>query len=271
MSFFRLIVNADDFGYSEAVNRAILNSFESSLVTSTSIMANMPGFDHAVGLIRRHDLKEQKVGVHLNLTEGFPLSRTLTACPTFCGEDGRFIYHRDRSLFRLSRKERVAVEDELRMQLERVLAAGIRPSHLDSHHHVHTEWAIAPLVCGLARRYGIRRIRLTRNMGPVPSRAKRWYKKLFNYWFLGRRSGLVDNTDYFGDIADMNYFLNRGEGRRENSAGAGRAKSAGVGRAGGWARDLSFEIMVHPLFDPSGRLVDLDGRDLREGLQPFIP
>jgi predicted glycoside hydrolase/deacetylase ChbG (UPF0249 family) len=257
MRFSRLIVNADDFGYSEAVNGAILNSFESFLLTSTSIVANMPGFDHAVGLIRRHAFLERKVGLHLNLTEGFPLSRSLMACPLFCGGDGRLIYHRDRSLFRLSRKELAAVYDELRMQLERVLAAGIRPSHLDSHHHVHTEWAIAPLVCRLARSYGIRRIRLTRNMGPVPSRAKRWYKKFFNYWFLGRHSGLVDNTDYFGDIADMNYFLNSDSSARANSSRGGQ--------------DHSFEIMVHPLFDPSGRLVDLDGRDLREGLQPFIP
>jgi chitin disaccharide deacetylase len=259
MVYSRLIVNADDFGYSEAVNRAIMSGFESSLLTSTSIMANMPGFDHAVGLLRRNSFLQQKVGLHLNLTEGFPLSRTLTDCPVFCSEDGRLIYDRDRSLFRLSRQEREAVYEELRMQLERVLTAGIRPVHLDSHHHSHTEWAIAPLVCRLARSYGIRRIRLTRNMGLVPSPAKRWYKKLFNYWWLGRHSGLVDNTDYFGDIGDMNYFLNTGA--------KGRAKTEFKRRL----QDLSFEIMVHPLFDPTGRLVDYDGKDLREELLPFTP
>lgn len=242
MVFSRLIVNADDFGYSEAVNRAIMSGFESGLLTSTSIMANMPGFDHAVGLIQLHPVLQEKVGIHLNLTEGFPLSQALMACPTLCGENGRFAYDRDRSLFRLGRKEREAVYEELQMQLERVLAAGIRPSHLDSHHHVHTEWAIAPLVCRLARSYGIRRIRLTRNMGLMPSRARRWYKRLFNYWFLGRHRGLVDNTDYFGDIGDMHYFLNTGVKKR--------------------LEGLSFEIMVHPQFDPTGRLVDYDGKDL---------
>jgi predicted glycoside hydrolase/deacetylase ChbG (UPF0249 family) len=251
MAFSRLIVNADDFGYSETVNRAIVTSFESSLVTSTSIMANMPGFDHAVGLVRQHAALQDSVGVHLNLTEGFPLSRVLPACPLFCGEGGRLIYDRDRSLFRLTPKERKAVDEELRMQVERVLAAGIRPTHLDSHHHSHTEWAIAPLVCRLARDYGIRRIRLTRNMGQIPSRAKRLYKKLFNAWFLGPRSGLAENTDYFGDIDDMNYFLHR---RDQKPAG-----------------NLSFEIMVHPLFDKNGQLVDYDGRDLRLGLLSFTP
>ena len=189
------------------------------------------------------------------------------ACPTFCGEDGHLIYHRDSPLFRLSRQERGAIYEELRMQLERVLAAGIRPSHLDSHHHSHTEWAIAPLVCRLARDFGIRRIRLTRNMGPVPSRAKRWYKKLFNYRFLGRHSGLVDNTDYFGDIADMSYFLNAGGRGGENAIRGARA-NAGVKKR---LEGLSFEIMVHPLFDPSGRLVDYDGKDLREALLCLTP
>lgn len=251
MAFSRLIVNADDFGYNESVNRAIVKGFESAFVTSTSIMANMPGFDHAVGLVNQHPFLQGSVGLHLNLTEGFPLSRALPDCPLFCGEGGRLIYDRDRSLFRLSRKERDAVYEEFQMQLERVVAAGIRPVHLDSHHHSHTEWAIAPLVCRLARQYDIRRIRLTRNMGHIPSRAKQIYKRLFNYWFLGRRSGLVKNTDYFGDIDDMNFFLN-----------SRKSKSAG---------NLSFEIMVHPLFDKTGGLVDYDGRDLRLALSTFTP
>jgi hypothetical protein len=274
MRFSRLIVNADDFGYSEAVNKAILTGFESALLTSTSLMANMPGFDDAVGIVGRGDVLGQKVGVHLNLTEGFALSGALAACRRFCESDGRFIYRRDRSLFRLSRQERVAVYAELRMQLERVLAAGIQPTHLDSHHHVHTEWAIAPLVCRLARTYGIRRVRLTRNIGPVGNRAKHWYKTFFNYWFLGRRSGLVDNTDYFGDVGDMNYFLDiggRGMGGRTGAggrSGAGGKRMVGGGRiARGGPGDPSFEIMVHPMFDPSGRLVDLGGRDLREELR----
>ena len=151
MALSRLIVNADDFGYSEAVNRAIVCGFESSLVNSTSLMANMPGFDHAIGLIRKHPFLQQHAGLHLNLTEGYPLSRALSACPTFCGSGGRLTYHRERPLFRLSRRERVAVYEEMEMQLERVVVAGIRPTHLDSHHHAHTEWAIAPLVCRLAR------------------------------------------------------------------------------------------------------------------------
>lgn len=261
MALSRLIVNADDFGYSEAVNRAIVSGFESSLVNSTSLMANMPGFDHAIGLIRKHPFLQRHVGLHLNLTEGYALSRALPAFPTFCGTDGRLIYHRERPLFRLSRRERAAVYEEMEMQLERVMAAGIRPTHLDSHHHTHTEWAIAPLVCRLARANGIGRVRLSRNMGLVPSRLKRGYKKVFNHWFLGPRSGL-NNTDYFGDIQDMNYFL--------RECGRGRRARAGGGKGLPGREDLSFEIMVHPLFDASGGLVDFDGKDLRQELLPVL-
>jgi predicted glycoside hydrolase/deacetylase ChbG (UPF0249 family) len=261
MALSRLIVNADDFGYSESVNRAIVCGFESSLVNSTSLMANMPGFDHAIGLIRKHPFLQRHAGLHLNLTEGYALSRALSACPTFCGSGGLFIYHRERLLFRLSRRERAAVYEEMEMQLERVVAAGIRPTHLDSHHHAHTEWAIAPLVCRLARANGIERVRLTRNMGLVPSRLKRWYKKVFNHWFLGRRSGL-NNTDFFGDIRDMNYVLRGGAG---GERGRARGERARPGR-----EDLCYEIMVHPLFDASGGLVDFDGKDLRQELLPLL-
>jgi chitin disaccharide deacetylase len=84
MKLSGLIVNADDFGYSVPVNNAILRSFERSLVNSTSLMANMPGFGHAVDLIRGHAVLEGKVGLHLNLTEGFPLSSSLRGLSFFC-------------------------------------------------------------------------------------------------------------------------------------------------------------------------------------------
>ena len=257
MTLSRLIVNADDFGYSVSVNHAILRSFERSLVNSTSLMANMPGFEHAVGLIREHAVLQEKVGLHLNLTEGFPLSSSLWAHPLFCDSSGGFVYQRARPLFRLGRAQRSAIYEEMQAQLERLLAAGIHPTHLDSHHHVHTEWAIAPLVCRLARVYGVPRIRLTRNMGLVDNYPRRLYKKMFNRWYLGPRSGFA-NTDYFGDIRDMKVF----SGAANGGAGTDVPAAHLAGR--------SFEIMVHPLFDEGGNLVDYDRTDLQEELMPIL-
>src|ERR1700679_91642 len=132
-----LIINADDFGLSSIVNRAILTSMEEGLVTSTSMMANMPGFEHAVGLVRVHAKLAGRIGVHLNLTEGRPLSKPILDCPLFCNDQGVFAYQRT-PLFFLSKKVREAVYLEFKAQVERMLDAGIKPIHLDSHHHIHT-------------------------------------------------------------------------------------------------------------------------------------
>jgi predicted glycoside hydrolase/deacetylase ChbG (UPF0249 family) len=167
MALSVLIINADDFGYSLTANQAILRSFERKFVNSTSLMANMAGFDDAINMVNRNTVLQGRVGVHLNLTEGYPVTRLLHGLPAFCDDDGRLVYDRRKALIHLGRKEKDGLYGELKAQLEKVLSAGIRPTHLDSHHHVHTEWAIAPLVCRLAREYGIRRIRLTRNIGPI--------------------------------------------------------------------------------------------------------
>jgi predicted glycoside hydrolase/deacetylase ChbG (UPF0249 family) len=246
MALSTLIINADDFGMSSSVNLAILTSIETGLVTSTSMMANMPGFESAVTLVREHKDLQNRIGVHLNLTEGRPLSRPILDCPLFCSVDGYLALDREYPLFHLSRKEKDAAYTELKTQLERVLAAGIRPIHLDSHHHIHTEWAIAPLVCRLAREYQIPRIRLTRNIGRPPAYPKRIYKHLFNRWRLAGPAKLK-NTDYFGDIGDLLYFSKHH-----------------------WPTGKTIEVMVHPLFDEKGGLVDLDRKDLRRQLSPIL-
>jgi chitin disaccharide deacetylase len=241
----KIIVNADDFGYSVAVNQAIIQSFERSLVTSTSLMANMPGFEDAVRLAGIHVFLEGKVGLHLNLTEGYPLSQAIRSCKKFCHPAGYFIYNRQEPLFFLSAQEQAAVYEEMKAQLERVIAAGILPSHLDSHHHIHTEWAIARLAARLGRSYGVRRIRLSRNTGERTGYSRKFYKRVFNQWFLKRYSGIT-STDYFGDIQDMQIFLSTRP-----------------------SRGKSIEIMVHPILE-EGVLVDGDSKDLQEQLETLI-
>lgn len=252
MALSVLIINADDFGYSLTINQAILRSFERKFINSTSLMANMAGFDDAINMVNRNTVLQGKVGVHLNLTEGYPVTRLLRGLPAFCDDSGRLVYGRQRPLILLGRKEKDGLYGELKAQLEKVLSAGIRPTHLDSHHHVHTEWAIAPLVCRLAREYGIRRIRLTRNMGPVDHYIRRIYKRVYNSWYLGRHSGFA-NTDYFGDIADISCH----------------AKADGRGSIM-LSPDRSYEVMVHPLFDDHANLVDLNGEDLGQQLLPVL-
>jgi len=247
MSTNKIIINADDFGYNATVNRAIIKSFQQGLITSSSLMANMPGFEDAVGLMREHSFLQGKVGVHLNLTEGYPLSVAIRGCQRFCDlVSGQFVYARQSSLFFLNAREQKAVYEELTAQLERLLAAGIRPSHLDSHHHIHTEWAVARLVARLGQAYGIRKIRLTRNMGLQRRGPKMLYKSVFNRWYLKGYAGITA-ADYFGDIHDWNFL-------QQTHPPAGK----------------NIEIMVHPLFNEEGVLVDYDQKDLQEQLGPVI-
>jgi predicted glycoside hydrolase/deacetylase ChbG (UPF0249 family) len=83
-----LIVNADDFGLSEAVNRAVIQAHENGIVTSTSIMAGGEAFEHAAALAAR--CPTLGVGVHLTLTELRPVA---ASTPSLVRSDGRFARH----------------------------------------------------------------------------------------------------------------------------------------------------------------------------------
>lgn len=137
----RLIVNADDFGVSRAVNLGIIDCFRKGIVTSATIMMNMPQAEDAVMLAKEHGLP---VGLHLVITSGFPISDDV---PSLVGEDGRF-RKRKEQLTGYSLKD---VEREFRSQIEKALMLGLVPTHLDSHHHVHMEPGISDIVGELAK------------------------------------------------------------------------------------------------------------------------
>jgi chitin disaccharide deacetylase len=154
----RLIVNADDFGIAEAVNRGIVEAHDRGIVTSTSLMAGGPAFAHAVDLARSRP--RLSVGVHLTLTELEPLANGAGAA-TLLGPDGRFLPHATQLAARVLRGglDVAAVRAELEAQIRRVLDAGIAVSHLDGHQHVHVLPGVAPVVAELAAHFGIRAVR----------------------------------------------------------------------------------------------------------------
>jgi len=159
----QLIVNADDFGISEGVNRGIVEAHRQGILTSTTLMANMPAFEQAIALSSENP--DLGVGIHLNLTAGVPLLPT-SEVSTLVSEDGRFLRMgvalRQLTLGRLDLQQ---VEAELGAQVEKSLAAGIVPTHLDSHHHLHTHPALQPTAISLALRHGIGGVRSTIELG----------------------------------------------------------------------------------------------------------
>jgi len=225
-----IIINADDFGMDMAVNDAIVEAFARDLISSTSIMVNMPGFADAVKLAHGLGLQD-RIGVHLNITQGRPATAWIARCRGLCDEAGEF--RARRTMFHLTREEMCAVEEELEAQVGACIDAGIRPTHLDSHHHVHTEWAVGQLVINVARRVGIKAVRLTRNCGVGINATRAAYKCAYN---LRLRIYGLAKTRYFGSARDVQTVL-----RNTHAA---------------------IEVMVHPRWSDSGGLVDLDGVEL---------
>jgi chitin disaccharide deacetylase len=157
----QLIVNADDFGLSEAVNIGIVDSHKNGIVTSTSLMACGAAFAHAVKLAK--EVTTLDVGVHLTLTGERPVLPAARV-PTLVDEEGRFIPHTTTFLqcYLLGRIRLSEVERELDAQVERVTAEGLSASHLDGHQHVHMLPGIRRVVGRIARRHGITAIRFPR-------------------------------------------------------------------------------------------------------------
>jgi len=153
----RLVVNADDFGVSERVNAGIASAHREGIVTATSLMAVGRAFEHAVGLLQ--GAPSLDVGVHLTLVAERPLRQ---ARSTLAGPDGRLPPGAGAFTRRWlsGRIRRADVEAEWSAQIERVLDSGIRPSHLDSHQHVHVLPGLLDLARELAGRHGIPFVRL---------------------------------------------------------------------------------------------------------------
>jgi len=154
-----LIVNADDFGWTEGVNRGILEAHRNGIVTSASLLANGTGFASAVELARRAELG---VGVHLNLSDGPPVAGP-GSVPALVNGAGEMDAPPERLLLRIMARSLPVkeVEKEWDAQIRRVRDAGIAPTHLDAHKHVHMLPGLFPIALRLAKRHGIGAIRIS--------------------------------------------------------------------------------------------------------------
>lgn len=153
-----LIVNGDDLGYARGVNRGIGDCAAAGILRSTTLMANGAAFDDAVALAYSHENLD--VGVHLVLTKLPAVARHLgidglvdeRGC--LPGTPGELLLGILNGSIR-----RGAIRRELSSQLTKVLDCGLRPTHLDSHKHVHVIPQVLEVVVELAREFAIPWIR----------------------------------------------------------------------------------------------------------------
>lgn len=154
-----LLINADDFGWTDGHNLGIVQANRSGIVNRASLLCNGFAFDQAVELA--HSLAELKIGVHLSLNEVRPLLPA-RLIPNLIKPDGYF-YDSVLTLVRFWFRGRLSIEEctmEWRSQIERALQAGIKINHLDSHKHVHLIPPLLEVAIMLAMEYNISYIRL---------------------------------------------------------------------------------------------------------------
>jgi len=155
-----LIVNADDLGWTDGVNRGIVEAFHHGIVTSTSLLANGAAFGGGVEAAR--SAPGLGVGVHLNLSDGPPVADRETVT-SLLNNDGEFVGGPENLLLRRARRglSLAEVENEWDAQIQKVRDAGISPTHLDGHKHVHMLPGLFEIALKLAKRHDIGAIRVS--------------------------------------------------------------------------------------------------------------
>ena len=155
-----LIVNADDLGWTDGVNRGILDAFRGGIVTSTSLLANGSAF--VAGAKAAKTAPGLGVGVHLNLSDG-PPTASREAVPTLVNASGEFEGGPDSLLLKIATRglSMREVETEWEAQISKIRGAGVEPTHLDGHKHVHMLPGLFEIALRLAKRHGIGAIRVS--------------------------------------------------------------------------------------------------------------
>lgn len=145
----RLIVNADDFGRAESIDRGVVRAHREGIVTSATFMTNAPSTDHAAALARATSSLD--VGVHLVLTYARPLTDPARV-PSLVRDDGSFPRPPELLARPINREEALL---EYRAQYGRARdLIGREPTHLDTHHWIHDHPALSWAICELARETG---------------------------------------------------------------------------------------------------------------------
>jgi len=155
-----LIVNADDLGWTEGVNRGIAEAHRNGIVTSASLLANGAAFESGVELAQT--TPGLGIGVHLNLSDGEPVAQR-ELVTTLLNDRGELEGKPESLLLRLARRSVLLeeVEREWDAQIQKVRDFGVEPTHLDGHRHVQMLPGLFEIALRLAKRHGIAAIRIS--------------------------------------------------------------------------------------------------------------
>ena len=233
----KIWINADDFGLTKSCTNAIFDCFERGMITTTTLVANGDYFSYALMKIKNSPYLE-KVGLHINLTEGKPLTKGISKNKKFCDQNGVFIGLPNR-YSRLTKSDKIDLYNEIEAQFDRVIESGIIINHVDSHHHVHNSFRILPIVLDIMQKKNLRRLRIVRNVG-ILNPFKIIYKKIINF-----KIRKYSFSSFMGSMEDFE------KTKKQNINGI-------------------FEIMVHPDYNSDNVLIDRDNGDYKSPSGPVF-
>lgn len=245
----KLIINADDYGMNPNCTKAITECLCNGSITNTTLMVNMPSCEEAVEQARKHDLLDH-IGLHLNYTEGVPLTEGIRENREFCDENGvfnwRFRSGRMHLLKPLSLKDKRDLSEETEAQVRRYLELGLPVKHFDAHHHSHLVSRVIPTVFAVAAKFGFKSVRRPVNLKVWQKLRSKIYYPLNSHYkmTLMRPFGFV-TSDYMGAFADFRQLFQT------------------------LPDSSSMELMVHPMYLKDGQL-DLRGGMSDSGLRPMV-
>lgn len=256
-----LIVNADDLGIHPSINEGILSAYRRGILTSCTMLMTTAYFEQTVRDYVRP--KALPIGIHLSLTLGKAVAPRAEV-PDLVDADGNLKLAAERLILATFKgRQGDALLRQIRREFEAQLAIardhGLQPTHADSHQHVHMNPAIFRLVEELLPRFGVNRLRCSRErfhafvLGPDLPEVMR--RNNFAKWVLlrwrtaGLRPALATTDDFFGVLY--------------SGAVTSRALLALLRAA---APDRSLEICIHPGFPASGGVRDYP----RAGYNAFI-
>ncbi len=187
------VIVADDFGSSSSVNLAVAEAHDRGILTAASLMAGGVAFEEAVEIARKR--RGLSVGLHVTLCDG----RAVLPCseiPGLADSRGRFENSPSRAWMKYRRPDLLGqLDGEIEAQFDRLEKAGVRPTHMDGHHHLHMHPAVFELLRRHASRRGIRWVRIPREplslllRFPSPRRGAMPFIEWAVFAVLGRMHG----------------------------------------------------------------------------------
>lgn len=252
----KMIINADDYGINPYATKAITDCMDRGWVTNTTLMVNMPSCEEAVRQASANGHLD-RIGLHVNIYEGVPLTDRIKESREFCDEKGMFNFRFMsggfyRTFLPLKSSEAEALREEVEAQFVRYLDLGLPVKHFDAHHHCHVVPRVIPTIFRIAKKYGFKSVRRPPNLDNRTKLRSKIYRPLNEaIRMMLMRQYAFSHTDYMGGIGEV------------------RSRFTKLGFRDGSTIDL----MVHPVYmkdgktDLSGEIIDSWSRPMAETME----